>query len=339
VGGRRTTGDPIIDIKRANGLPGFLGTLRRTFFDIFHAMTTTTIDGSSRPQDWRERIATTPAWGGVLLCHPAHFDVLDVKNSFMKGQIGSVDKERALHQWHQLTETYRSLGVEVHVLDPIPDLEDMVFCANPVCILPRADGGADVIPSHMNHPSRQREVEHVLGWFDGWGCDVTHLPEGAGRIEGHGDVLVVPARRLALGGHGGRTELRALDALAAACDITLIPLALQGDVFYHLDTCLAVLDEDTVLIHPPAFHEDALGTLSELFPRILIAEPTEASDHLAVNVHALADGTVVMGAQSPRTAARLREAGFHPATVDVSEFHKSGGSVFCMRLDVPALTR
>ena len=24
---------------------------------------------------------------------------------------------------------------------------------------------------------------------------------------------------------------------------------------------------------------------------------------------------------------------------DVSEFHKSGGSVFCMRLDVPALTR
>ena len=338
MGGQLATGDPIIDANRTNRVQCFSSVPQRTSFKIFRSMTTTTIDGSPLPDDWRAQIAPTPAWNGVLMCHPAHFTVIDVKNSFMQGQVGSIDKERALHQWHELAETYRSLGVDVHVLDPVADLEDMVFCANPVCVFPRNDGAADVIPSHMNHPSRQREVEHALEWFENWGCHTTRLPEGAGHIEGHGDVLVVPGRRLALGGHGGRTERGALDALAAACDITLIPLALAGDTVYHLDTCLAVLDENTVLVHPPAFREGAMETLANLFPRVLLADPSEASEHLAVNVHALADGAVVMGAQSPRTAARLHEAGYRPVTVDVSEFHKSGGSVFCMRLDVPDLT-
>jgi N-dimethylarginine dimethylaminohydrolase len=41
--------------------------------------------------------------------------------------------------------------------------------------------------------------------------------------------------------------------------------------------------------------------------------------------------------QAPRTAARLRDAGYRPVPVDVSEFHKSGGSVFCLKLELPAI--
>jgi len=300
-------------------------------------MTTTTTDGRTLPGDWRDRSPATQPRDGVLMCSPDHFAVIDVKNSFMEGQVGQVHMQRAHAQWLNLAETYRRLGITVHVLDAVADLEDMVFCANPVCVLPRSDGGADVVASHMNHPSRQREVEHVLRWFQQHGCRIRQLPADAGRIEGHGDVLLVPGRHLALGGHGGRTERSALDALASTCDIPLVPLALSGSNFYHLDTCLAVLDEGTLLVHPPAFLDGALDTLRELFPRVLLAEPSEAAEHLAVNVHALADGSVVMPAQATRTANRLREAGYQPVPVDVSEFHRSGGSVFCMRLDVPTI--
>ena len=128
----------------------------------------------------------------------------------------------------------------------------------------------------------------------------------------------------------------ALQALSELCCLPVVPLPLVGNPFYHLDTCLAVLDEDTLLIHPPAFRDGALQTLRALFPRLLIADPLEAETELAVNAHGLAHGTVLLPARTPKTQKVLAEAGYSPLPVDVSEFHKSGGSVFCMRLDLPA---
>ena len=293
------------------------------------------LDGIQLPR-WRDQVQRTAGWGGVLLCDPAYFEVVDEKNTFMAGQIGRIDRRLARQQWQGLEDTYRRLDVAVHILPGEQDLEDMVFCANGVTVLPRVDGGADVVPSHMNHPSRQAEVQVVTRWLAQRGLDVVELPSDCGHLEGHGDVAVIPGRRLALGGYGGRSELSALQALSRCCDHPVVPLAMVGSPFYHLDTCLAVLDEDTVLVHPPAFRGDALETLGVLFPRVIEADPEEAELHLAVNVHALASGAVLHPAQATRTARRLADAGYEAVPVDVSEFH-TGGSVFCMRLDVPGL--
>lgn len=280
-----------------------------------------------------------PRWTSVLMCAPDEFDVIDVKNVFMQGHEGRVDRRLARAQWDGLRATYARLGVPVHLLPPLAGCEDMVFCANPASVYPRADGPPDVVLSRMNHDSRQREVAAFDTWFRAAGCEPVSLPDDAGHLEGHGDVLVVPGRRLAVAGFGGRTERRALDALAALIDVPLVPLPLVGDVFYHLDTCLALLDDETVLLHPPAFRPEALELLASLFPRRLQADPREAREQLAVNAHALADGHVLLPAQAPRTAAVLADAGYVPVPVDVSEFHKSGGSVFCMRMDLPDLPR
>jgi len=287
--------------------------------------------------DWRDHVPTTAPWDGVLMCTPDHFDVIDEKNVFMRGQQGRVDRARAKDQWDELADTYRAHGVRVHCIEGGAGLEDMVFCANGVCVLPRPEGGADVVRSRMNHPSRAREVPLVAAWFEARGLPTRGLPEGCGPLEGHGDVLVVPGRRLLLGGHGGRSSRPALAALADLCGIPVVPLALEGSRFYHLDTCLAVLDERSLLVHPPAFTGDALATLQQLFPRIVLADEREAAEHLAVNAHALSDGHVLVPAQATRTAGRLARAGYEPLLVDVSEFHRSGGSVFCLRLDTPSL--
>jgi arginine dihydrolase len=291
---------------------------------------------------WRAHVPRTPPVAGVLLCPPDHFAVVDVKNVFMQGQLGAVDAARAAAQWHALAQAYRTEGLAVHVLPAAPQREDMVFTANPALVVPREQGGADVVLSHMRHASRQREVEHVGRWLAAHGLQPRELPDSAGHFEAHGDVLVVPGRRLLLGGHGGRSELPALQAAAALIGAPLVPLPLVGEVFYHLDTCLAVLDEDTVLLHPPAFREEALATLARLFPRRLIADANEAREQLACNAHALparrgAPTPVLLPAQAQRTAALLLQAGYRPVPVDVSEFHKSGGSVFCLKLELPAI--
>ncbi len=279
------------------------------------------------------------------MCRPDHFDVVDEKNTFMRGQLGRIDKLRAMDQWQHLVECYGQAGVRVHQLAGAPGLEDMVFCANPVCVLPRPSRvtgsepgpwtAADLVASHMNHASRVREVPHITAWFAERGVPSSSLPPDSGTLEGHGDVAVIPGRRLALGGYGGRSTRTALQALSELCSLPVVPLPLVGSPFYHLDTCLAVLDEDTLLIHPPAFRNGALQTLHTLFPRLLIADPHEAETELAVNAHGLANGTVLLPAATPKTQKILSDAGYSPLPVDVSEFHKSGGSVFCLRLDLP----
>ena len=285
--------------------------------------------------DWRAHVPRVPQVTRLLVCPPEHFEVLDVKNAFMAAHVGGVDRALAARQWDALQAALRREGVRVETLPAAAGREDMVFTANGATVVPRAGGGADVVLSRFNHASRQAEVPHLRAWLESAGFRCLELPAGAGHLEGHGDVLPVPGRRLLLGGHGGRSEPRALDALAALLDIPLVKLPLVGSPFYHLDTCLALLDEDSVLLHPPAFRPEALDTLRALFPRLIEADPREAAEELACNARALPSGAVVIAAGAKRTAERLAQAGYQPVPVDVSEFHKSGGSVFCLGLPLP----
>jgi N-dimethylarginine dimethylaminohydrolase len=285
--------------------------------------------------DWRTQVARTPHVTRLLVCPPEHYEVLDVKNAFMQGHVGDVDRVLAAQQWQRLQETLRQEGVRVEVLAAAPGREDMVFTANGVTVVPRTQGGADVVLSRFRYASRQAEVPHVRRWLQAAGLMPVALPAEAGFLEGHGDVLVVPGRRLLLGGHGGRSELSALAALSALIDVPLVPLPLAGDVFYHLDTCLCLLDEDSALLHPPAFRPEALEQLERLFPRLIEADPQEAREQMACNARALPGGAVVLSHAATRTAARLSAAGYRPVPVELSEFHKSGGSVFCLGLPLP----
>ncbi len=273
----------------------------------------------------------------LLLCPPEHFAVIDVKNRFMREHVGGIDSGRARAQWDELVATYRRQGLRVELLPAEPGREDMVFTANGAVVLPRAGGGADVVLSRMRHASRQAEVPALARWLVSHGLRPHELPASGGHLEGHGDVLVVPGRRLLLGGHGGRSEASALQLLASLLRAPLVELPLVGEPFYHLDTCLALLDEDTALLHPPAFLPQALERLGRLFPRLIEADAAEAEEQLACNAHALPNGVVLLPARTPRTAARLEAAGYRTEFVDVSEFHKSGGSIFCLKLELPTL--
>lgn len=276
-----------------------------------------------------------PVVDGVLMCPPEAFEVLDEKNDFMRGQQGRVDRARAAAQWRALADTYRDEGLRVVTLPALPAAEDMVFCANPSALVPGDDGAPRALLARKRHPSRQAEVAAHAAFWRARGVATVELPHDAGHFEGHGDLLRVPGRRFALLGVGGRSEARALPHLRAAVPgLELLPLPLVGRPFYHLDTALCLLDDETALLHPPAFHADARATLERCFPRLLPCDADEAASGFACNSHALPGGRVLVPAQSPRTAALLEREGFTPRAVDVDEFHRSGGSVFCMKLEL-----
>jgi N-dimethylarginine dimethylaminohydrolase len=101
--------------------------------------------------------------------------------------------------------------------------------------------------------------------------------------------------------------------------------------FYHLDTCMSVLDERTVLIYPGAYDADGLSLVRALFEHVIEAPETEARGLFACNAHCPDRKHVIIQRGCNQTNAALTAAGFVPVEVDTDEFLKSGGSVFCMK--------
>lgn len=253
----------------------------------------------------------------------------------MAAHVGTVDPERARRQWEGLRDVYRELGYAVSVLPAEPGLPDLVFVANPALPTELPGGGWGVVLSRMAHAERRGEVPLVESWVRARGGAVLRLEGVEEPFEGMGDALWLAGRRIVLGGHGIRTGLAAYAAVARLVDAPVLAMRLVDERFYHLDTCLSVLDETTALFVPEAFDEAGRALLQVVFPRLVAVPSDEAAERLACNGHCPDGRHFVVQSGCARTAALVRELGYEVLEVETSEFLKSGGSVFCMKLMLP----
>ena len=112
----------------------------------------------------------------------------------------------------------------------------------------------------------------------------------------------------------------------------VVPLELVDPRFYHLDTALAVLDDDHHRLLPAAFSPASRAVLAERFPDAVIAT---AADAAVLGLNAVSDGRhVVLPAEATDLAAALAERGFEPVPVELSELLKGGGGPKCCTLEV-----
>lgn len=274
--------------------------------------------------------------GNILMCPPTYFTIKDSKNPFMDGQVGNVDSELAARQWQVLKQVFSDLGCEVKEVEPQEDLEDMVFAANQV--LPGLDenGKPFVILGEMRHEARRKEVPWYRQWFLANNYKVITLsdavPEGTPIpcFEGQGDAVWHPSRKLLWGGYGSRTDIQAYELVASLLHVPIITLKLTDPRFYHLDTCFSALDEDTVMIFEDAFDRAGLNLIESMFKTVIKVSETEALN-FALNSVCIGKSVVIQKG-SAKAVAALRANGFYPVEVDTSEFMKSGGSAFCLKM-------
>jgi N-dimethylarginine dimethylaminohydrolase len=184
----------------------------------------------------------------------------------------------------------------------------------------------------MAHAERRGEVAHVVAVLAALGYRVAPLTGAAQRFEGMGDGLWHPGRRLLWGGVGPRTELAAWAEIARAHAVPVVALELVDQRCYHLDTCLALLDERTCLWLPAALAPRSRELVAALFPRRIEADEREARELLACNALCADGESVLIEARCERTRAQLAAAGYRVVPLDTSEYAKAGGSVFCMKL-------
>ncbi|AXJ00059.1 N-Dimethylarginine dimethylaminohydrolase [Cyclonatronum proteinivorum] len=276
---------------------------------------------------------TLPEPGRVLMVRPTHFSIDYVINPHMEGQVGKVNKEKAMQQWEQVRDAFAATGKEVVELEGGKNLPDMVFCANQSLPYCNPEGGHEVIMSIMNSPYRQPEVPLIADWYDQQNYERHHLDgEIIPIFEGMGDAIWHPGRRLLWGGHGFRTSKDAYTFISETLNVPVITLALHKSHFYHLDTCFCALNEDSVLIYPKAFEPEGLRLIRSLFKNVIEAPEEEAMDKFACNATCPDGKHVIIQKGAKQTSKALKEAGFEVVEVDTSEFIKSGGSVFCMKL-------
>jgi N-dimethylarginine dimethylaminohydrolase len=252
---------------------------------------------------------------------PAHFTVEYAINPWMDTST-PVDTAVAVRQWERLLDVYRSLGHTVELVEPVAGLPDMVYAANGGLIV---DGKAVV--ARFAYPQRAGEAIAYAQWMTDHGFEPMHTRHVN---EGQGDLLVVGSTVLA--GYGFRTDRSAHDEVAKLVGMPVISLELVDPRFYHLDTALAVLDDETIAYYPPAFSDDARARLQAIFPTAI--EVTTA-DAYVLGLNAVSDGLhVVLPVAATGFAKQLTEAGFEPIGVDLSELLKGGGSVKCCTLEV-----
>lgn len=276
-----------------------------------------------------------------LMCPPTYFDVVYAINPWMDPS-SPVDPAKALAQWEALRAAYEARGHRVDVIDPVPGLPDMVYAANGGIVV-----GGKALAATFTYPQRAAEGVAYDRWFAEHGEPTyRRLGQTAEIMEGEGDLLLVGSTLLA--GTGFRTTPAAHAEVAARLGlaeqgIELVPLELVDPRYYHLDTALSVLDdgavsgETVIAYHPDAFTPAARATLEERYPDAILVG---ADDAAVLGLNVVSDGLNVFLSDRARDYAdALKERGFVPVGIDLSEIFKGGGSVKCCTLELrPAST-
>jgi N-dimethylarginine dimethylaminohydrolase len=255
------------------------------------------------------------------MCPPEFYGIEYEINPWMS-RSRQADRDRAQEQWNALRALLEQLGVEVLLMDPVPNLPDLVFTANAAMIYQRT-----AVLSHFRHPQRQGEETHNDAWLAAHGFEVRKVPESV-YFEGAGDALFCGDTLFA--GYRFRSDAKGHQLIAETIDCRVIPLELVSSYYYHLDTCFCPLEDGTAIWHPEAFDAYGQRVMNELVPRLIEVREDEAQKFACNAV--VVGRHVVTNTGCPVLHDQLRAADFEPHETPLDEFVKAGGSAKCLTL-------
>jgi len=296
----------------------------------------------------------------VLMGDPTYFSIRAGANPHTRtawGRRKSVDRNKAIIQWHAFAQLLCRFGVRVLVVPPDPTLTGLVYPANAGFLYP-LDAAlrsqekvfylANLLPSRAGEqPVYQEFLEkcgfrpaHVHAQCEG---EADFFPVGDRYVFTYGQVETQRFRlRLGLPPYkrvyGFRSEIGALAELQQLVTATeIIALELCDEAYYHGDTVLCAFGPERrfLLAYLEALMPSAAQRLRALWKEDAIPLSSADAALYAANSFTLAqNGTHALfmpGGVSERLQAQVRERGVEPITIDVSEFlRKGGGAVKCM---------
>ncbi len=276
-----------------------------------------------------------PAAAHFLMCPPDHFAVDYSINPWMDPKSwqrnGRALAAVSAKEWGNLHRAMRELGAEIELVPAAAGLPDLVFTANAAVVLDRK-----ALLAHFRHRERQGEEPHFeaafrslkdRGLIDG----IAKMPDGI-VLEGAGDCVWDPVRKMFWMGYGQRSDKAAREVVAREFGVEVAALELADQRFYHMDTALRPLPGGEVVYYPNAF--TAAGR-AEIRRRVdadkRIELRFEDAQRFAANCVSIGDA-VVLSRCSSRLRATLTGRGYRVIETPLDSFLRSGGSAFCLTL-------
>ncbi|GAA1465962.1 dimethylargininase [Microbacterium thalassium] len=265
-----------------------------------------------------------------LMCRPEHFTVSYSINPWME-PANPTDTDKAVRQWQALYDAYIGLGHDVQLIDPIEGLPDMVYTANGGFLIDGVAYGAK-----FRFDERVPEGPAFMEWFAANGFQVADPAEVN---EGEGDFLLVGD--VILAGTGFRSTGDSHREIGEVFGKEVVSLTLVDPRFYHLDTAIAVLDpvegpggveRANIAYLPGAFDAHSQAVLAERFPDAIHVSD---ADGAVFGLNSSSDGrNVIISPRATGFERQLRERGYHPIAVDLSELLLGGGGIKCCTLEL-----
>lgn len=280
---------------------------------VFHEM--------ERSQSTNTKDRNSQHWA-YLMCPPDHFEIGYEINPWMTRDV-QPDPELAREQWNNLVANLKKAGASVDILHPVASLPDMVFTAD----IGLTDGQR-FIKTRFRHPVRQPEIQYGVDWLQNHNYEIVELPLPNDIVWESSDVR--PFRNYLIGGHGFRTDIQALRALAGFTQRKLLPIEFVDPRFYHLDLSFCPLGDRRAIVAPDAWSRSSCELIKEVIPELLVLELDEALTFCSNAV--IVDKTIIMPACPPRVGRVLERWGYTVCVSPVSEFLKAGGAVHCLTL-------
>jgi len=235
---------------------------------------------------------------------------------------GPPDLEEALGQHRRYCDALRGCGLELTSLEPDLRFPDGTFVEDAAVVTARG-----AILTRPGAPTRIGEIDSVGGALDAFfahklGIAAPGTVDGGDVCEIDGHFLIGVSARTNDAGAGQLAQhLRQLGYSASIVDIR------ASKTLLHLKTGIAYLGEGVGLVG--AGIERELAPMSGFGIRELIAVSAEES--YAANCVRVNE-SVLMPAGYPRIAAALRERGFRPLLLEMSEYKKMDGGLSCLSL-------
>lgn len=225
-----------------------------------------------------------------------------------------IDVTRARTQHRQYVSVLKDSGVKVVELPSLEALPDSVFMQDPAVI-----GTKRAVIGRFGEEKRRGEetvLEDELKEFGDHIGKIAHV-EPPATLEG-GDIVVTD--RGIFVGESSRTNAAGTRQLADFLPgVAVKPV--RTNLFHLLCGC-SYLNNGTMMIVPdlvdpgffPAYH-------FVMIPK---------GDAYACDALYVGDNRVIIPAGYPNTSARLRDAGYRPIEVEMSEFRRGDGGVTCL---------
>lgn len=229
----------------------------------------------------------------------------------------ALDPLRAREQHLAYVAALAASGCEITWLDADEACPDCCFVEDTAVVL-----GRHAVLTRPGAPSRRAEVEPVGLALSRW-CAVHPMSAPAtldgGDVLRVGDVLFVGlSERTNEAGAAFLAEVSAYDNLR----VVRVPVAAG----LHLKSAVTVADAGAVILLGGSVSADPFTR--EGLSIIRVAEPAGG------NVLHLGD-RVLVSADAPDAALRLRDRGLDVHVLDMSELHKADGALTCLSLRVP----